>query len=267
MKLSNTLLGILNVITLLISLALIAAGIWLATDHSTECARLLQWPAIGLGAFILVMSLAGLSGSCCRARCLLWIYLAVIFVLILAVVAFTIVAVVLTNKGAGHAVSGRGFKEYRLGDYSTWLQRNVVDKARYWKKIKSCLIDAKVCKSLQTNSSQSSFYKDNLSPIQSGCCKPPTACNFTYVAPTVWVNATNSSADSDCKEWSNDSSQLCFDCDSCKAGVLQNIKKEWKKMVILDAAVVVLLILVFSLGCCAFSNARRKPVPAFYVKA
>lgn len=267
MKLSSTLLGILNVITLLISLALIGAGIWLATKHNTECARLLQWLAIGLGAFILVMSLAGLCGSFCRARCLLWIYLAVIFILILAVIAFTICAVVLTNKGAGHAVSGRGFDEYRLGDYSTWLQRNVVDKARYWKKIKSCLIDAKVCKSLQKNETVSTFYKDNLSPIQSGCCKPPTACNFTYVAPTIWVNASNLAADSDCKEWSNESSELCFDCDSCKAGVLQNIKEEWKKVVILDAAVVVLLILVFSLGCCAFRNARRKPAVGFYVKA
>lgn len=268
MKLSNTLLGIINAIAALIAVAMIGAGIWLATKHSTECARLLQWPAVGLGAFILVVSLAGLLGSFCRMRWLLCVYMVVIFVLILAIAAFTIFAFVVTNKGAGHAVSGKGYEEYRLGDYSTWLRRNVLDKAGNWNKIKSCLVDAKVCKSLETDiTSASSFYKQNLSPIQSGCCKPPTACNFTYVSATMWKNATKLNADSDCKKWSNDSSEFCFNCDSCKAGVLQDAKKNWKNVAIFNGAVLVLLILVFTLACCAITNNRTEPFVDPYVKA
>lgn len=273
MKLSNTLLGILNVITLLISLPIIAAGIWLSTKHNNECARLLQWPAIGVGIFILLVSLAGLVGSFCKKKGLLVLYMVVLFFLILAIVAFTIFAFIVTNKGAGHAVSDKGFKEYRLGDYSTWLQRHVVNKPAYWRKIKSCLIHAKVCKSLQEDNraiSLSSFYQENLSPIQSGCCKPPTACNFTYVNATTWNNATNLTADNDCKEWSNAPNQLCFDCQSCKAGVLQNAKTNWKKIAIINGAILLFLILVFTMGCCAIGNSRRDPhrLPpgGFYVK-
>ncbi|KAI5056397.1 hypothetical protein GOP47_0028215 [Adiantum capillus-veneris] len=274
MKLSNTLLGILNTITLLISLPIIGAGIWLTTKDSNECGRLLQWPAIALGVFILLVSLAGLVGAFCKRRGLLIFYTLVVFLLILAIIAFTIFAVIVTNKGAGHAVSDKGFKEYRLGDYSTWLQRHVVNKPAYWRKIKSCLIHSKVCKDLQDDSrviSLSSFYQENLSPIQSGCCKPPTACNFTFVDATTWNNATNVTADSDCREWSNAPDELCFDCQSCKAGVLQNIKSNWKKLVIFDAAIVVFLILIFTMGCCAIANSRRDrhrvPPPGFYVKA
>eukprot|EP00250_Pteridium_aquilinum_P031193 c43217_g1_i1 orf=126-938(+) len=270
MGLSNTLLGILNLITALISLPIIGAGIWLSTKHSSECARVLQWPAIGLGVFILLISLAGLFGSFCRAKGLLILYMFVLFLLILAVIAFTVVALIMTNKGAGHAVSGKGFKEYRLGDYSTWLQRNIVDKPAYWRKIKSCLVKSKVCKNLQNDDkslSLSSFYQQNLSPIQSGCCKPPTACNFTYVAPTVWNNATDPTADNDCKEWNNDSNTLCFDCESCKAGVLQTAKNNWKNIAITNAAVLVFLILVFTLSCCAIDNIRRRPYVGFYAKA
>ena len=49
---------------------------------------------------------------------------------------------------------------------------------------------------------------------QSGCCKPPSACNFTYVNATQLVQTKNPSADSDCAAWSNDSSDLYFGCNS-----------------------------------------------------
>ena len=70
-----------------------------------------------------------------------------------------------TNAGAGRAVSGRGFKEYRLGDYSSWLRRRVED-GRTWERVRSCLAEARVCRSLQRNRTLDEFVNDNLSPVQ-----------------------------------------------------------------------------------------------------
>ncbi|PNT66985.1 hypothetical protein BRADI_3g19202v3 [Brachypodium distachyon] len=64
----------------------------------------------------------------------------------------------------------------------------------------------------------------NKRTVTSGCCKPPTACNFTYLNETYWTKppvsgagARDSSMDPDCDSWSNDQSELCYGCQSCKA--------------------------------------------------
>jgi len=102
---------------------------------------------IALGVLLLVLSLTGLAGALCLASCLLWLFL-----LILLLFAFTVFAFVVTNRGAGWVVSGRGYKEYRLGDYSTWMQRRVED-SQNWAKIRSCLQDGEVCQKLAGSSS------------------------------------------------------------------------------------------------------------------
>ncbi|KAF6146368.1 hypothetical protein GIB67_020462 [Kingdonia uniflora] len=74
------------------------------------------------------------------------VYLCVMFLLIVLLFCFTIFAFVVTNKGAGEVVSERGYKEYNFGDYSNWLQKRV-NGNKNWRKINSCLMDSKVCKS------------------------------------------------------------------------------------------------------------------------
>ncbi|XP_072980324.1 tetraspanin-8-like [Typha angustifolia] len=256
-RLSNNLVGVLNFLTFLLSIPILGGGIWLATRGSTDCEKFLQGPVIALGVFLMIVSLAGLVGACCRVTWLLWVYLLVMFLLIVLLFCFTIFAFVVTNKGAGEAVSGRGYKEYRLGDYSNWLQKRV-DSNKNWAKIRSCLMDSKVCKSLgEKNQTFAQFYQDNLSPIQSGCCKPPTECGFTYQNATSWIKTTANSTNLDCNTWNNDQSTLCYDCQSCKAGVLANIKKDWKKVAIVNIIFLIFLIIVYSVGCCAFRNNRR----------
>ncbi|RWV78299.1 hypothetical protein GW17_00060747 [Ensete ventricosum] len=161
-RLSNGLIGALNVITLLLSVPILGGGIWLSQRGATDCERFLDVPLIAIGVFVFLVSLAGCVGACFRNYCLLWLYLAVMLLL----VCFTIFAFVVTNKGAGHAVSGRGFMEYRLGDYSYWLQRRV-ENAKNWRSIRSCLVQGKVCKNLQNqNQTWDQFIDSNLSPIQ-----------------------------------------------------------------------------------------------------
>ncbi|XP_068647845.1 tetraspanin-8-like [Aristolochia californica] len=256
-RVSNNLVGILNFVTFVLSVPILGAGIWLSTRASTDCEKFLEKPVIALGVFLLVVSLAGLVGACCRVSWLLWFYLLVMFFLIVLLFCFTIFAFVVTNKGAGEVVSERGYKEYRLGDYSNWLQKRVNDN-KNWRKIRSCLQDSNVCKSLaDDNLRQAEFFNKNLSPIQSGCCKPPTSCGYAYENATVWRKAATASPDPDCKTWENDSKKLCYDCQSCKAGVLANLKRDWKKVAVVNIIFLIFLIIVYSVGCCAFRNNRE----------
>ncbi|XP_059636025.1 tetraspanin-8 [Cornus florida] len=267
-RVSNNLVGILNFITFLLSIPIVVAGVWLSRQGTTECERFLEKPVIALGVFLMLVSLAGLIGACCRVSLLLWIYLFVMFLLIVLLFCFTIFAFVVTNKGAGEATSGRGYKEYRLGDYSNWLQKRV-SSTKNWNKIKSCLMDSKVCKSLidnRANTQVQQFYLQHLSAIQSGCCKPADHCNFVYVSPTQWTKTNSSSSTNpDCDAWSNDQNVLCFNCQSCKAGLLDNIRSDWKKVAIVNIIFLIFLIIVYSVGCCAFRNNREdnsyKPYP------
>eukprot|EP01018_Ginkgo_biloba_P011203 Gb_27470 [translate_table: standard] len=168
MRISNSLVGILNFVVFLLSIPILGSGIWLATRHATDCEKFLQGPVIIIGVFIMLVSLAGFIGACFRVSWLLWIYLFVMFLLIILLFCFTIFAFVVTNKGAGKVASGRGYKDYRLGDYSNWLQKRVQNSDN-WNKILSCIRDAKVCQSLgdgNVNDAAAVFYQRNLSPIQ-----------------------------------------------------------------------------------------------------
>ncbi|GJN38990.1 hypothetical protein PR202_gb28079 [Eleusine coracana subsp. coracana] len=277
---SNGLLGLLNACVLVLAIVTLGGGAWLSHRASTtDCERFLERPIIALGVLLLALSLAGLAGSLCRASCLLWLYLLALFLLIVLLFAFTIFAFVVTNRGAGWVVSGRGYKEYRLGDYSTWLQRRV-ENSENWAKIRSCLQDGKVCEKLgarkETLSSSStptsprsrlnsaSAMRDrgtgsSVTAHGSGCCKPPTGCNFIYQSEIVWMkpNGFNGTEDPDCNTWSNDQTALCYDCTSCKAGVLANLKNSWKKIATVNIIFLVFLIVVYSVGCCAFRNNRQ----------
>ncbi|XP_027335400.1 tetraspanin-8-like isoform X2 [Abrus precatorius] len=167
-RVSNNLIGLLNFLTLLLSIPILITGVWLSKQVNTDCERWLERPFIVLGVFLLLVSLAGLVGACCRVSWLLWLYLFVMFLLIIVVFAFTIFTFVVTNKGAGEAISNRGYKEYRLGDYSNWLQKRV-NNSHNWNRIRSCLQSGKLCSQFQAqfaNDTDQQFYAENLSALQ-----------------------------------------------------------------------------------------------------
>lgn len=179
MAISNHIVGLLNFLSMLVSIPIIGAGVWLAVKHTTERLHYLQWPILAIGLLIFFISLAGLIGSCCRVTWLLFLYLAAMLLIIIALFAVTVFVFVVTSQGSGESVSGRDYQEYHLNNYAKWFQ-NEVTKVGQWETITASIQDAKVCQKLNCTDSQS-FYNANLSPLQSGCCKPPTACNFSYV--------------------------------------------------------------------------------------
>ncbi|XP_010541021.1 PREDICTED: tetraspanin-5 [Tarenaya hassleriana] len=243
---SNTVIGILNSLTLLAAITIIAGALGMAKSNAT-CEHFLQKPLLILGLAVLIMSLAGLIGACCNVACALWIYLFVMFLIIAALMGLTVFGIVVTSHGSGVDVAGRVYKEYSLQDYHPWL-RNRVRDYNYWITIRSCLLGSKACATVSLWTPLD-YLQKNLTPIQSGCCKPPTACVYNAVTPVE--------QDADCYRWSNDVKELCYDCDSCRAGVLETVRRDWRKLSILNIVAIVVLITIYSIGWCAFQNAKR----------
>ncbi|KAH7677810.1 Tetraspanin/Peripherin protein [Dioscorea alata] len=266
---SNSVIGAVNFVTFLISIPILGGGIWLSSRaNSTECLQFLQWPLIVIGITIMVISLMGFAGACYGLTWLMWLYLFVMFFVVVALIGFIVFAYAVTDRGHGEVIMNRAFLEYQLSDYSGWLKERVSDPV-YWSKISSCLRDARACRGMakyvtdhatgmRVPESPDMFYSHQLSPIESGCCKPPTSCGYAYANETFW-NPSNAMllTDPDCVKWSNDQRTLCFQCDSCKAGVIASIRHSWRKVSVINIVVLIILVIVYVIGCAAFRNNQR----------
>ncbi|XP_045817454.1 tetraspanin-8-like [Trifolium pratense] len=144
MKFSNILIGILNFVTLIMSIPILVLGVWVTKNYHSECDTWAAKFIISLSVFQLVVSLTGFIGACCRVSWFLRFYLIVMLFPIILVFSFTIFAFVVTNKGAGETLPNKGYKEYRLGGYSNWLQ-NRVNNNNNWNTIKSCFQSQQLC--------------------------------------------------------------------------------------------------------------------------
>ncbi|KZV48532.1 tetraspanin-3 [Dorcoceras hygrometricum] len=263
MRTSNHLIGLLNFLTFLLSIPILGGGIWLSSRaNNTDCLKFLQWPLIVIGVAIMVVSLAGFAGACYRNTFLMYLYLWAMFFIIATLVGFIIFAYAVTDKGSGQPVMNRVYLEYYLGDYSGWLKDRVSSET-YWTKISSCIRDSHVCRKIRRNvggfpEPPEMFYLRRLTPIESGCCKPPTSCGYVYNNETFWMSGGGlMGTDLDCQRWSNDQSQLCYDCDSCKAGVLASLKKSWRKVSVINIVILIILVIVYVVACAAFRHNKK----------
>jgi len=245
LRFSNTVIGFLNLFTLLASIPIIGGGLWLARS-SAACEIFLQTPLLVIGFVILIISLAGFIGSCFRVPWALWFYLFFMLLLIGALMGLTVFGFVVTGGGGGDVVAGRVYKEYRLEKYSGWLRKRAAE-GRNWEAIRSCVVGSKTCDKIAYWTPYDYLQRD-MSPIQSGCCKPPTSCD--YGAPML-------AQDPDCYRWNNAPTLLCYECDSCKAGMLESARNDWHKLSVLNIVMLLLLIGIYSIGCCAFRNTQR----------
>ncbi|KAL6624388.1 hypothetical protein ACP70R_031709 [Stipagrostis hirtigluma subsp. patula] len=224
------------------SFVVLSCSVGLAT-RTTDCVRVLVWPSIAIGVLYVVISLAGCC-LCCDPGRLIFVYFAGMFFVLLALLASVVFGLVAVGGIDATAIEVR---EYNLSDYSGWLRGRVADP-QYWATISACLRGKNACHGMDdlVQDPKTGIFvprpawygkmwtsDDDLtiSPVQSGCCKPPSSCGFTYVNGTTWTptppGAPATGTDVDCSRWSNDQQALCFQCDSCKAGVLDDIKKDW----------------------------------------
>jgi hypothetical protein len=247
----------INFLTMILALAVIGFGIWMSS-HEDECKRSLTIPVMGLGGLILLISFIGFLGACKNISLLLWTYLVLLFLVLVTIMVFTVLAFIITNTGSGHTAPGLGYKEYHLEDYSSWFikQLNNTDN---WSHLRSCLVKSDDCNNL---SKRYKFLKEyrhaELSPIEAGCCRPPSECGYPMINTSYYdLSYKPVSSNKDCKLYKNDKSIKCYDCNSCKAGVAQYMKVEWRVVAIFNLILFVILSFVYFVGCCARRNAAR----------
>ncbi|CAA0829212.1 Tetraspanin-2 [Striga hermonthica] len=258
MAVSNNLTAILNFVALMCSVPIISTGLWLASKPDNECIRWLRWPLLFIGLAFLLVALTGFAGARCKNEGLLGLYLVSMFILIVLLLVLLILAFVVTRPDGAHYVPGAGFREYTLQGFSYWLRDHVTGSDN-WGGIRACLADSHICPNLARKYfSAADFFAAHLSPIESGCCKPPLICGFQYTGPTTWVGTSNFAADADCAIWNNDPRELCYNCDSCKAGLLGNLRQEWRKTYIILIVTLIVLIFIYLVACAAYKNAQNE---------
>ncbi|CAL0313198.1 unnamed protein product [Lupinus luteus] len=264
MALSNNVIGAINFVAVLLSIPILGAGIWLTTEPADSCVQTLQWPVFVLGVLIFVVALAGFIGAFWRIPRLLIFYLIAMLVLIVLLACLVVFIYIVTARGHGNIEPNRSYLEYHEDDFSGWLQRRVRSSYK-WDKIRSCLSSSSICAELnQSYRIAQDFFNAHLTPMQSGCCKPPTKCGYTFVNPTYWISPINMATDIDCLHWSNDQTQLCYNCDSCKAGLLATLRIEWRRANIILLITLVALIAVYIIGWFAFRNAKTEELFSKY---
>ncbi|KAK7411278.1 hypothetical protein VNO78_02711 [Psophocarpus tetragonolobus] len=251
-RINNTLVGALHTLPIFLGLAAVAGAAYLRVHG--DCEKVLQYPLLFGGLFIFAVSALGLVGALCRVNVALYMYLLAALFVIVAFASFTVVALFVTRNTARDHGPSLG---YSVGDFSTWLRHYVTDE-RNWNAARSCLLQKRVCRDLALDANNASQVFKRLSTTQFGCCKPPLRCGMRMKNSTFWEapkgGAPNN--DSDCEAWNNRQDKLCLNCDSCKGGVLANIREQWKHLTIFNACVVVLLTIIYVLGCFAIRNNR-----------
>ncbi|GBG90558.1 hypothetical protein CBR_g50901 [Chara braunii] len=162
--------------------------------------------------------------------------------------------VVSTGRNGGHLVVGKGYREFKLGDYSPWMRKRVRNED-VWKEIKWCLIK-KECHKLSLKHPDPKTGIIQFNGIQSGFCKPPDSCGFAVInasASSYQARASSSSFPSslggDCTLFSNGEFK-CFDCDSCKAAFLDSLRRSWRTMSIIDLTMIPDFVIVQGLAIC-----------------
>lgn len=226
MKCVNKWFVIANSAILLCGLAAAIAGLYYLIHSGTKCQHAQGVPLVIESVFLALVSITGLVAVGKKSNVVMLVYLVLMLALILGFIGNTV-------------FTGYSFKNGKFPSGKNWDPTCMAEG----------LAQGNLCKSLQTTPSS----------IQSGCCQPPSDCGFHMKNATFWeVPALGPAPDDlDCRKWSNNRDKLCYECNSCKVELLESFKRTWDYMLILYICLIVVLLGVYSIGCCAWRRNKR----------
>ncbi|CAN1159126.1 Probable galacturan 1,4-alpha-galacturonidase SALK6 [Linum perenne] len=235
---SNLVLTILNTLTLIAGLSLLAAGIYLSVSSSSGCQTFLRNSFLILASFVLLVSVLGLMGSSRKNNAFLWIYSALLLLLVLGAIGFTVFMLVVTTRHHGGA---------SVADFSGWMRHHFA-KGENWEVVRSCLVDGQACRVGARNSGL-------MVHIQAGCCKPPPGCSPEKGTVAAEGNKKEGNLAGECGKWSpHDPKKMCYNCERCKAGFLGEVRKQWRAAGVALLCFVVFMVGVLCMAWCAINN-------------
>ncbi|KAH7851323.1 hypothetical protein Vadar_009823 [Vaccinium darrowii] len=96
--------------------------------------------------------------------------------------------------------------------------------------------------------------------LNESCCQPPSQCGFISKNDTTWEVPKSGilSGDPDCQSWRNNLDQVCYDCNSCKAGYLRTLKDSWLNEARFGLLFCVVIFVGFWIAFWAFRQAPRE---------
>ncbi|KAG7556165.1 Tetraspanin/Peripherin [Arabidopsis suecica] len=255
LRLSNAAVITTNAILALIGLAALSFSVYVYVQGPSQCQRFVQNPLIVTATLLFFISSLGLIAALYGSHIIITLYLFFLFLSILLLLVLSVFIFLVTNPTAGKAFSGKGIGNVKTGDLQNWIGNHFL-RGKNWEGITKCLSDSRACKRFGPRDVD--FDSKHLSNVQFGCCRPPVECGFESKNATWWtVPATATTAiTGDCKTWSNTQSQLCYGCESCKIGVLKGIRKRWRILLVVNLLLILLVVFLYSCGCCVRKNNR-----------
>ncbi|GLT49617.1 hypothetical protein SLA2020_231630 [Shorea laevis] len=213
--------------TIVVSLPILALAMCLLYMEDYECEALLRLSRlqVGIGIGLVFIFLISNAALLLRSR------LPMVGVMLVMVPLLMMLTIGLTFVGAYKMESKR------ITASPMWFKSKVYNNNK-WSDIKSCIYKSETCEEMAITSMALSSYVLNmqkLTPIESGCCRPPTFCEMEAVNATFWVKKDHKSNrthpyDADCDTWSNDQNILCYDCQSFREGFLSTVERKWREL-------------------------------------
>ncbi|GJP53136.1 hypothetical protein CLOM_g12327 [Closterium sp. NIES-68] len=233
---------------LLLSLVLLGTCLWaMLSTPVSHCLMAYQLPLVIIAAVLLLAAIVGLLSLACDHGGLGCLHLSLALAAIPALVGYTIFLFVVTGGGA--AEKSRGQTVYAPATFSSWMQNQVYNDAT-WTTLQTCLKDI------------------HTGAAEAGCCLPPENCfvnsslptyfSFAFDLPTtnappITENPPAAAPGRDprnCSAFSLESSQLCYSCEYCKGGVIQQLKSDFLTEAYFSVGVASTMLVVAFIMCC-----------------
>ncbi|CAJ1931142.1 unnamed protein product [Sphenostylis stenocarpa] len=240
----NKVLAVTNFLGLILSIPIICYGLWLKSVTTYFCEQFQVWRWVVIVGTII--SVAAMAGSIAGIFGISWLIKLNLFAKILLMILLLCLLIIV------HIVTLRSDGSNNIDDFSLYLRRRVT-RSSIWDHVRSCISQSDMCADLNRSyRTAQDFRAAFLTPMQSGCCMPPTQCRYTFVSPTNWISPIDMAADMDCVQWNNNQTQLCYNCDSCKIGLLANSRNELIRCILKLFITFLVLLIFFLIELCAF---------------